>query len=238
MADRGHDVVICAVSGWCPNKTAVEEMAVKVEEALRELTTNDVVVVHMYDNIAYMARSKEGGDLPIRQFVNGEFHVEGDFGDLFMYFKNTLPLLRLLEGRKVIFLIPLPRYILAGCCDQEDHAPNRNEPGFEDAIRAGLIEVRGFFKDFLFSSNLRGFQLLNPGICVPAADQDGEPLWGDDDPVHPLYNGYECIVDTIEKEADSLRTANKRPGDEISPAPKNRGWRSLGRAGLTSRRGT
>ncbi len=114
-------------------------------------------------------------------------------------------------GMKVFF---------AGCCDQDDHAPNRNEPGFEDTIRAGLVEVRGFFKDFLFSSNLRGFRLLNPGLCVPAADQDGDPLWGDDDPVHPLYNGYERIVDTIEKEADSLRSGNKRPGDEISPAPK------------------
>jgi hypothetical protein len=72
----------------------------------------------------------------------------------------------------------------------------------------------------LFSSNLRGFRLLNPGLCVPAADEDGDPLWGDDDPVHPLYNGYERIVDTIEKEADSLRAGNKRPGDEISPAPK------------------
>ncbi len=27
-------------------------------------------------------------------------------------------------------------------------------------------------------------------------------------------------MDTIEREADSLRTGNKRPGDEISPAPK------------------
>jgi hypothetical protein len=225
MADRGHEVIICAVSGWRPNKTAVEEMAGKVEEALRELTVNDVIVVHMYDNIAYMARSEEGGDLPIRQYVNGEFHVEGELviagkDRLYMYFKNTLPLLRLLEGRKVVFLIPLPRYILAGCCNQEDHAPNRSEPGFEDAIRSGLCEVRGFFKDFLFSSNLRGFRLLNPGLCVPAADEDGDPLWGDDDPVHPLYNGYERIVDTIEKEADSLRAGNKRPGDEISPAPK------------------
>ena len=78
MADRGYEVIICAAGGWRPNKTAVEEMVNKVEEALREMTSNDVVVLHLYDNIAYMARSEEGGDLPIRQFVNGEFHVEGD----------------------------------------------------------------------------------------------------------------------------------------------------------------
>ena len=97
-------------------------------------------------------------------------HVEGDLviagkDRLFMYFMNTLPLLRLLDGRRVVFLIPLPRYILVGCCEQADHAPNRADPDFEDSIRAGLVQVRGFFKDFLFSSNLRGFRLLNPGLC-------------------------------------------------------------------------
>jgi hypothetical protein len=225
MADRGYEVIICAASGWRPNKTAVEEMVSKVEEALREMTSNDVVVLHLYDNIAYMARSEEGGDLPIRQFVNGEFHVEGDLviagkDRLFMYFKNTLPLLRLLDGRRVVFLIPLPRYILVGCCGEADHAPNRADPDFEDSIRAGLVQVRGFFKDFLFSSNLRGFRLLNPGICVPTISSDGDPLWGDDDPVHPLYNGYELIIDTILREADSLRPGGKRSGDDISPAAK------------------
>jgi hypothetical protein len=60
-----------------------------------------------------------------------------------MFFKNTLPLLRLLEGRKVIFLIPLPRYISVGCCEEDDHAPNRGDPGFEAHIRSGLAEVRG-----------------------------------------------------------------------------------------------
>jgi hypothetical protein len=78
LADRGHEVIICAVPGWRPNKTAVEEMAAKVGEALKLLTPNDVVILHLFDNRAYMARSEEGGDLPIRQYCTGEFHVEGD----------------------------------------------------------------------------------------------------------------------------------------------------------------
>ncbi len=38
--------------------------------------------------------------------------------------------------------------------------------------------------------------------------------------MHPLYNGYERIIDTIMKEADNLRTGGKRPGDDINPAAK------------------
>jgi hypothetical protein len=69
----------------------------------------------------------------MRQYINGEFHVEGDLviagkDRLFMYFKNPLPLLRMLDGKRVVFLIPLPLYILAGCCDLEDYAPNRSDP--------------------------------------------------------------------------------------------------------------
>ncbi len=57
-------------------------------------TSNDMIIVHLFDYIAYMARSEEGGDLPIRQLVNGEFHVEGDLlltskDRLYMFFKNT-----------------------------------------------------------------------------------------------------------------------------------------------------
>jgi hypothetical protein len=217
-------VIVCAVSGWRPNKTAVEETMARVEEALLELSPNDVIVLHLFDNIAYMARSEEGGDLPIRQFINGEYHVEGDLvlagkDRLYMFFKNTLPLLKLLEGHKVIFLIPLPRYMAVGCCEDDEHAPNRADPGFEASIRAGLTEARGHFKDFLFSNNLK-FKILNPGLCVPLSSEEGDPMWSEEDPVHPLYNGYEAIIDLIEQEADSLRTGKKRPGGDVAPPAK------------------
>jgi hypothetical protein len=191
LADRGHEVVICAVPGWRPNKTAVEEMAAKVEEALKLLTPNDVVILHLFDNVAYMARSEEGGDLSIRQYCTGEFHVEGDLvlagkDRLYMYFRNALPLLRLLEALMVVFLTPLLRYLQEGCCNADDHAPTRFDEGFEASLQKGLMETRGFFKDFLFTNNLR-FKIINPGLCVPLSDASGNP------PVHPLYGGYRPV---------------------------------------------
>jgi hypothetical protein len=224
LADRGHEVVICAASGWRPNKTAVEEMCAKAEEALKMITTNDVVVLHLFDNVSYMARSEEGGDLPIRRYVTGQFHVEGDLvlaskERLYMYFRNALPLLRLLEAYKVVFLTPLPRYLLESCCNAEDHAPNRYQEDFEAELRAGLLAIRGHFKDFLFTNNLRSFKIVNPGLCVPTMDASGDPLWGED-PIHPLYSGYEAIVDTILSEADNIRSGTKRQGENIAPAAK------------------
>jgi hypothetical protein len=145
-------------------------MTEKVKEALQEMEEDDIIVVHCFDNIVFMSRSEEGGDLPIRRFPDGVYHVEGDLvlaskERIHMYFKNCLPFLRLLEGRKVIFLTPMPRY-LRGCCMRPDHAPNRLEEGFEEQLRKGLVECRGYFKDFLFTSGLRGFSILNPGLFV------------------------------------------------------------------------
>jgi hypothetical protein len=48
-----------------------------------------------------MALSDEGGDLPIRRYVNGVFHIEGDLilagkDRQFMTFQNIEPLLQIL----------------------------------------------------------------------------------------------------------------------------------------------
>jgi hypothetical protein len=152
--------------------------------------------------------------------------VEGDLvlaskERLHMFFVNCLPVLKLLENRKVIILSPLPRYLYVSCCSREDHAPNRLEDGFEDAIRKGLQDVRNYDKDFLFTNGLRGFVILNPGHCVPWEDEEGAELWGMD-PIHPLQHGYRRIADLICEEADKLLTKTekrKREGGS-EPTPK------------------
>jgi hypothetical protein len=224
LADRGHEVITCSSGGWRPNVTAAKEMAARVQDALRSCNNNTVAVVHGFDNIAYMSRTEEGGILPIRKYED-KHHVDGELilaskERILMYFKNCLPFLRLLENMKVIFLTPLPRYLYNGCCASEDHLINRGDEDFKDSIRGGLQEVRGYFKDFLFTNGLRGFSVRNPGHAVPAYDDAGSPLWTED-PVHPAFEGYNRIADLIEVEARSLlRGNNKRRGGRGGPPNK------------------
>jgi hypothetical protein len=225
LNELGYEVIICAIGGWRANKTAAEDMADKVKEALAEMTEDDVIVVHCFDNVVFMSRSEEGGDLPIRRFPDGSYHIEGELvlagkERIHMYFKNCLPFLQLLEGRKVVFLTPMPRY-LRGCCVRLDHAPNRLEDGFEDQLRRGLTECRGYFKDFLFTSGLRGFTILNPGHCLPPMEDNGGSLWGLD-PVHPVKEGYTRIADMICEAAVKLggrAEAKRKQGDSKSGPP-------------------
>ncbi len=226
LAAKGFEVITCAVSRWRANKTACEEMAEKVQEALRELCEDGVIIVHCNDNTAFMARTEEGGDLPIRN-IAGEYHVEGDLvvaskERLYMFFKNCLPFLTLLAGRLVLFLTPMPRYVYTCCCMDLEHAANRAEPGFEEDIKKALADCRDHYKNFLFTSGLRGFVIRNPGLCVPETDEEGMPLWSED-PVHPTNEGYSRIVEMILSEADRMRGkagSKKRSGSILEAASK------------------
>jgi hypothetical protein len=114
------------------------------------------------------------------------------------------------------------RYMFSPCCELEDHAPNRKEPEFESELMRCLAECRSNYKNFFFTAGFRKVTVLNPGLCVPKEDDNGSALWGTD-PVHPLYEGYNRIVDLVCREVEKLREksrAQKREGGQLAPPPK------------------
>jgi hypothetical protein len=103
-----------------------------------------------------------------------------------------------------------------------EHAANRAEPGFKEDIKKALADCRDHYKNFLFTSGLRGFVIRNPGLCVPETDEEGTPLWSED-PVHPTKEGYSRMVDLILPEADRMRGkagSKKRFGSVLEAASK------------------
>jgi hypothetical protein len=155
-----------------------------------------------------MARTAEGGDLPIRRYPDGGFHVEGELvlagkDRQFLVFNILKPVLQKLHGRNVVFVTRGPRY-LEGCCDEIEHASNRFDEGFEDGLRQS-------FKDFLFTSGYRGFRVIDPSPALPGNNDD---IW-DWDPVHPSTAGYESTCDLIKGEFDKFSHggSKKRPAE-------------------------
>jgi hypothetical protein len=216
LADRGYEVTLVSKPGWRATKGSVAEMVEKVKEALGNISPHDVVVVQLLDNTSYLARSDEGGDLPIRRYVDGAFHIEGDLilagkDRQYMTFQNIEPLLRILEGWRVFLLTPMPRFLREACCDELEHAPNRYSPGFEDGLRKNLAEFRANHKDFLFTKGFRGFKVVDPSPALPNIVGDFN-IWGED-PVHPLTEGYERVVDLLEKEIEA-KSGVKRPASD------------------------
>jgi hypothetical protein len=137
----------------------------------------------------------------------------------YMTFQNLEPLLRVLEGWKVFLLTPMPRFLRDACCDELEHAPNRYWPGFEEGLRKNLAECRTNHKDFLFTRGFRGIKVIDPSPALP--NNPGEDnIWGED-PVHPTTEGYERVVDLLEKEiqtraaAGGKRTASDPAGGQV-----------------------
>jgi len=207
----------------------VKEMAEKVEESLGNMRTSDIVVVQILDSSSYMARTEEGGDLPICQFANGEFHVVGELvyagkEKQLHLLKTILPILRLLENRRVIFMVPLLRYVVNACCADEEHLTNGGEPGFEERFRSELAESRKNYKDFLFCHGLRGFRVVDVNYVLPnnELDEEEERCWTTD-PVHPSTQGYNRIVDVLETEFSKLKGGGRKRDRSSSEARGGRG---------------
>ncbi len=152
---------------WRPNMTACEDMAANVAEAVKQLSEDDCVVIHCFDNIAFMARSEEGGI-----FLSANLQQENIIlkATLFWQARSGSICIQKLHGYIQVagevygFLsITQPRYLYKACCTHEDHAPNIREDGFEDSLRRSLMECRGYYKDFFSPAGTRILQFSTQG---------------------------------------------------------------------------
>jgi hypothetical protein len=119
-------------------------------------------------------------------------------------------------------------------CGREDHAPNRMEDGFEEALRRSLGDFRLNIKKLLFIRNYR-FNVVDPSPALPLVDSDGVAVWGND-PVHPLEHGYQLPVDLYIDEICNLQANEGSDLEAASSLQKRRCGRRQGdRSGWKTR---
>ncbi len=132
-----------------------------------QLPAGSVIVLQVFDNIAYYAVTSEDTIIPCRKDVSGRYHVDGDLL-LSPYIRNCLPIIHQLEDLPKIVLSPLPRYLTQGCCTDQEHASNRVEEGFRWRIISGAERLRKAIRDQLLESGIRNFKVYNP-LWLPEA---------------------------------------------------------------------
>jgi hypothetical protein len=101
----------------------------------------------------------------------------------------------------MVLLSPLPRYITAGCCNDEEHAPNRKEKNFRFVLVSGLERTKKNIKMLAENSGLHNCTVFNPLwlIAGPKKKSEAEILhiiekgW-ETDPVHPNTATYEKLA--------------------------------------------
>jgi hypothetical protein len=104
----------------------------KLCETLEKLNLTEIntVVIDPMSNSAYLGTDEDGLPIPAEKSdEDGQYHLFGDLQLAPSAFKNCLKqmekMLAFVGGAKVVFVIPLPRYVLSGCCKDTEHVSNR-----------------------------------------------------------------------------------------------------------------
>jgi hypothetical protein len=109
---------------------------------------------------------------------------------------------------------------MAGCCNSDEHMPNRSTPRFLERIVADLAVHQKSIKDFLFTENFRSARGMDP--LVGLRDRAASSLWGAD-PVHIRQEHWGPLVDGLRITADKIANngnAKKRMSGTDGGDPK------------------
>ena len=130
-------------------KQKVAKMCEDLKAVLAETGEDCIVVYQMLDANFFLAKSDEGGLLPICKLISGEYHVFGELAFApkelqYSIFCTANPLLEVAGVRRTILLTPLPRYLLTSCCSNPEHVSNMKGRGTVGTRRQQLLTIADF----------------------------------------------------------------------------------------------
>jgi hypothetical protein len=188
-AEKGHLVVDLTSSGWTPKPGKIEKLCETLEKL--NLTEIDTVVIDPMSNSAYLGTDEDGLPIPAEKSdEDGRYHLLGDLqlappSAFKNCMKNMEKMLAFVGGAKVVFTIPLPRYVLSGCCKNAEHVSNRLSgelaaefAGAEKCLleAAALGERTGLARIV----NLLGFFGSGESLPQDLTTVDGTSIWAGD----------------------------------------------------------
>ena len=179
LAASGETVIKLTQPGWRITRPKVADMASKLSQILQKDGADCTVVFEMMDSNFFLAKTEEGGMVPVCRRGSSEYHVDGDLvfapKELqYSVFCDAKPLLEVAGGRKTIIVSPIPRYLVLGYCPDPDYAGNRNNADFRCGLESAVIQCRKNVKDYCFRHELRNVRVVGPWPTLRAM---GDSVW-------------------------------------------------------------
>jgi lysophospholipase L1-like esterase len=207
IQDESVRILDSTVPGFRLTERATAEMAADIAEVCAELPDNNTIVVcQLFDNSIYYGAREEGDRLLPKKGLDRRYHVEGDllianktaFRELFSL---ATQIIRSADGKLVILMIPLPRYLFEKCCSDPSHITNKDSAGYEQIMREALTAIGTWMKAMAEMKRLKNVVLFNPMEPLGLIDDDFDEdrilqLWGAD-PVHPTEDAYSLIAEHL-----------------------------------------
>ena len=198
LSEKGLDIKNMATPGWRPTGPRLEAASASLREL--NLTKDDIVLVDIWSNMAYMGSDESGLPKKVQKdSTDRRYHVTGHLQaapkQVFqLVAKDCTDLFGAAGAASVMLLGPLPRYVTAKCCEDPEHLTNFGTDDMEAEIQraednaaaaAGPALSAGSAAFFVYHDVFGSDKDL-----VDMAGTDGAAIWRQDDPVHLTKDAY------------------------------------------------
>jgi hypothetical protein len=221
MRRKGDIVDAVIIPGWKDTPDLVEIMVEKIQIAIARRKP-DCIVVQCTDDSMFFSMSEDGSILPAKKGEDDKEHIEGRMvlckGELQeMMLRRMDPLWTATTGINTIVMIPMVRYITAGCCADSSHVKNRTEHDFLAKQRKDFEDFRVNLKRHLNGTGRSPCQVMDPTMDL--VQLEDKHAWGED-AAHPAPLGFDKMVAGIKAmeirigeriRAAEAKAASKRP---------------------------
>jgi hypothetical protein len=166
LTRQGHRVSTVYEANWRIFKNNAMFLAETVNERMSAEKFNYIIFA-LLDNSIYHALEENGNMLLPCRGIAGTYHMNGDLvvcSKIAQHslFKGVRPLLDCAKVKGAALMAPLPKYLLNGCCHDEEHMPNRAAADFSQQLKTELRGVVANLRDFLYTAGYRSVKVLDP----------------------------------------------------------------------------
>jgi hypothetical protein len=221
--EEDNSVRMLFVQNWRVNRASCESLAVRIADAIKE-SDPEVIVLQLLDGSCFYARGEDGSrTLPVKS-ADGKFHIVGDMvvcpGEVQLEHLNGLkPIFDAIDKRPCLLVMPMPRYVIEGCCGDSGHIANRVDRHFREDMCLQLEGLKNTVKHFLFTTGRRSYRIIDTLAIIRGLPN--EDIWFCD-PVHPINSIYSRIAGSVQAVAADL-TAKKYDHEKRGSSRGGRG---------------
>jgi hypothetical protein len=140
LAAAGVTVLDYSVPGWLANHQTISRATEQVTGA--DCNTNDRILLDLWSNAAYLGSDVMG--FPVRaarSSQDGKYHLPGELqaapkAVCMNILRESLSLVKAAAagGARIIFILPLPRYLANKCCSDIEHITNFCSAGYQNEV--------------------------------------------------------------------------------------------------------
>jgi hypothetical protein len=162
FTDEKLEFVAVTVPGWTPSPENIKNMISSVESKAAD---SAAFVFYLFGNSSVRFEQFDGTcALPFKS--NGKFHLAGKVivtpSETFKKIvENTVSIIKAAGHKPCVILPPLPRYLFARCCSDENHCTNANDKEFCKILLTGFAQLKRDLIGHLVRLGVTNFKVMD-----------------------------------------------------------------------------